>query len=92
MSATTTTTAAANLLNETAPRALVRIAIPSFKFWKGGAKASKHAKAPSREEIQNLFNDDLHRSLGSKVVLTDEERNYFEMSLELRDALYAKSH
>lgn len=92
MSATTTNTTAANLLNETAPRAVIRIAIPSFL--PGWGKSKKRATKPAssiREEFQSAFND-LNRTVDAKVVLTREERRDYDQALDLRAALYSKSH
>lgn len=93
MSATSTDATAADFHNNTAPQALIRIAIPSFKIGWGKPKARKPKySGPTREEFQNLFGDDLHRSMETKVALTPEERRDYDQAVDLRDALYGKSH
>ncbi len=89
MSATTTETAATNFLTDTAPRALVRIAIPSFKIgWRKSYASNRLPVGPTVEEFQSLFQDDFRRSAKAKIVLTDEERRDYNQAIDLRTALY----
>jgi hypothetical protein len=82
------------LLNDTAPRALVRIAIPSFKIgWRKSKSATKKPVGPTVEEFQSLFQDDFRRTAKAKIVMTDEERQDYNQAVDLRSALYGpKSH
>jgi len=50
--------------NEATPRAMFRIAIPSFRFGNGKSQTRIQKFHPTtREELQSLFNDDLRRPL-----------------------------
>ncbi len=52
--------------NEALPRAMIRIAIPSFRFGRGKGDARSQKFHPTtREELQSLFNDDLRRPLAT---------------------------
>ena len=51
---------------EVSPRAMFRIAIPSFRIgnWKSKTRNQKFHPT-TREELQNLFDDDLRRPLAA---------------------------
>jgi len=89
-----TESAATDLLNDPAPRALVRIAIPSFKIgWRDSKTDNKLPLGPTVEEFQSLFQDDFRRSAKAKIVLTDKERREYNQAVDLRTALYGpRSH
>ncbi len=89
-----TESAATDLLIDTAPRALVRIAIPSFKIgWRKSKAGNKLPVGPTVEEFQSLFQDDFRRYAKANIVLTDEERHDYNKAVDLRTALYGpKSH
>ncbi len=81
--------AATDLLIDTAPRALVRIAIPSFKIgWRKSNARNKMPVGPTVEEFQSLFQDDFRRSAKTKIALTDCERRDYNQAVDLRAALY----
>ena len=89
-----TESAATDLLNDTAPHALVRIAIPSFRIGRRKSRnVNKKPVGPTVEEFQSLFQDDFRRSAKAKIVLTDEERLDYNKAVDLRTALYGpRSH
>jgi hypothetical protein len=49
--------------NDTSPRAVIRIAFPSFRIGRGKDESrGKKFHPTTREELQDLFDDDLRRS------------------------------
>lgn len=89
MSVTTNDRTNDKIIIDATPKAMVRIAIPSFKIgWRKTKKRSSKPSGPSREEYQNLFQDEFRRSANSDVALTQDERLDYNQALSLRSALY----
>ena len=77
-----------NTTYDTAPKPMLRIAIPSFRIQRRKTKfGAQKTPGVMRQEFQDLFNDDLRRPVDS-ISLTAEERSDYDLALELRKALY----
>ncbi len=62
-----TSVSADGFQNDAAPRAVIRIAFPSFRTGHGKSKKQISKPQPtSREELQSLFGDDLRSSVKPK--------------------------
>ena len=79
---------AAEIKKDAKPKAMLRIAVPSFNL--GSAKAKimeRFSDAPTKEEFQDIFHSELKRPVDA-ISLSENERCEYERVLDLRNALY----
>jgi hypothetical protein len=78
----------ADMMTKTKPKAILRIAVPSFNFsFAKGKVLEKFKDTPSKEEFQDAFHGELTRPVDS-ISLTESERTDYNITLDLRNALY----
>jgi len=78
-----------DIMTKIKPKAMLRIAVPSLNFSFASKKTvESFADTPSKAEFQDAFHGELTRPVDS-ISLTPSERRDYDLTLDLRNALYA---